>query len=65
MTDRGASGFIAGFFYGCDLVGRSLCTGTNSAEIRITLAIVTRLDAKQYEVCPVRCGWQPARIRSW
>ena len=37
MTDRGASGFIAGFFYGCDLVGRSLCTGTNSAEMFYTM----------------------------
>jgi hypothetical protein len=37
MTARGASGFIAGFFYGCDLVSRSSCSGTNSAEIFYTL----------------------------
>ncbi len=37
MTARGASGFIAGFFYGCDLVSRSACTGTNSAEIFYTM----------------------------
>ncbi|HET9439426.1 MAG TPA: hypothetical protein VFO52_04620, partial [Longimicrobiales bacterium] len=37
MTPRGASGFIAGFFYGCDLVSRDVCSGTNSAEIFYTL----------------------------
>jgi hypothetical protein len=37
MTPRNSSGFIAGFFYGCDLVSRSACTGTNSAEIFYTL----------------------------
>ena len=38
MTPRGSNGFIAGFFYGCDLVGRALCSGTNSGEIFYTLA---------------------------
>jgi hypothetical protein len=37
MTTRGSSGFIAGFFYGCDLVARTLCSGTNSAEIFYTM----------------------------
>lgn len=32
-TDRGATGFIAGFFYGCDLLSRNSCNGSNEAEI--------------------------------
>ena len=33
LTDRGASGFIAGFFYGCDLLSKSSCSGSNRAEM--------------------------------
>lgn len=33
MTPKGSSSFVAGFFYGCDLVSRSRCSGTNDAEI--------------------------------
>ncbi|HUP89589.1 MAG TPA: IPT/TIG domain-containing protein, partial [Longimicrobiales bacterium] len=33
LTPRGSNGFIAGFFYACDLVSRSACSGTNSAEV--------------------------------
>lgn len=36
-SGTGATSFIAGFFYGCDLVGRSICSGTNSAEMFYTL----------------------------
>ncbi len=36
-TSGGGSGFIAGFFYGCDLVTAALCSGTNRAEIFYTL----------------------------
>lgn len=32
-TARGAAGFIAGFFYGCDLLRRASCNGSNEAEI--------------------------------
>jgi hypothetical protein len=32
-TERGATGFIAGFFYGCDLLSRNSCNGSNEAEI--------------------------------
>lgn len=37
LTPRNASSFITGFFYGCDLVGRSLCSGSNDAEIFYSL----------------------------
>ncbi|HEY0306452.1 MAG TPA: IPT/TIG domain-containing protein [Longimicrobiales bacterium] len=38
MTPRGpGSGFIAGFFYGCDLVSVQQCSGTNRSEIFYTL----------------------------
>lgn len=39
MTPRasGGSGFIAGFFYGCDLVSAQVCSGTNRSEIFYTL----------------------------
>jgi hypothetical protein len=33
LTPRGSSSFVTGFFYGCDLVSRSRCSGTNQAEI--------------------------------
>ncbi|MGQ0560364.1 MAG: IPT/TIG domain-containing protein [Gemmatimonadota bacterium] len=33
LTARGSSGFIAGFFFGCDLLPRSKCDGSNEAEI--------------------------------
>lgn len=33
MTEEGSDGFIAGFFFGCDLVTRDECSGTNRAEI--------------------------------
>ncbi len=33
MTPAGSSGFIAGFFYGCDLVSRNVCAGSNGGEI--------------------------------
>ena len=37
LTPRNSSGFIAGFFYGCDLVSRSVCSGSNGGEIFYTL----------------------------
>lgn len=33
LTPRASGGFIAGFFYGCDLLARSSCNGSNEAEI--------------------------------
>jgi hypothetical protein len=33
LTPRGSSSFITGFFYGCDLVSRSRCSGTNRGEV--------------------------------
>jgi hypothetical protein len=33
LTKDGASGFIAGYFYGCDLVPASRCSATNQGEI--------------------------------
>ncbi len=33
LTERGTSGFIAGFFYGCDLLSKTACSGSNSTEI--------------------------------
>lgn len=33
LTPRSSSGFIAGFFYGCDLLSRSSCSGSNESEI--------------------------------
>jgi hypothetical protein len=33
LTDSDENGFIAGFFYGCDLVDSERCSDTNSAEI--------------------------------
>jgi hypothetical protein len=33
LTPRSSSSFITGFFYGCDLVSRSRCSGTNEGEI--------------------------------
>lgn len=33
LTPRGESSFIAGYFYGCDLLSRSRCSGSNGAEI--------------------------------
>lgn len=33
LTPRNSSSFITGFFYGCDLVSRSRCSGTNEGEI--------------------------------
>lgn len=37
MTPSGSSSFIAGFFYGCDLVSRSACSGSNGGEIFYTM----------------------------
>jgi hypothetical protein len=39
MTDRGANGFIAGFFYGCDLLPKSACTGSNIGEVFYTMVV--------------------------
>ncbi|MEX2610124.1 MAG: IPT/TIG domain-containing protein [Gemmatimonadota bacterium] len=33
LTEAGQSSFIAGYFYGCDLVEARACSGTNRAEI--------------------------------
>lgn len=33
LTPRGQSSFIAGYFYGCDLVSRARCSGSNQGEI--------------------------------
>ncbi|MGQ0814535.1 MAG: IPT/TIG domain-containing protein [Gemmatimonadota bacterium] len=33
LTPSGSTGFIAGFFFGCDLLARSQCSGSNEAEI--------------------------------
>jgi hypothetical protein len=33
LTPRGAASFISGFFYGCDLVPRNRCSGTNQGEV--------------------------------
>lgn len=33
LTPRNSSGFIAGFFYGCDLLSKSSCSGSNESEI--------------------------------
>jgi hypothetical protein len=33
LTERGEDGFIAGYFYGCDLVLATRCAATNRAEI--------------------------------
>ena len=33
LTEQSAAGFIAGYFYGCDLVEASRCSSTNSGEI--------------------------------
>jgi hypothetical protein len=38
LTPRNSSGFIAGFFYGCDLLTRQSCSGTNEAEIFYALS---------------------------
>lgn len=37
LTPRGSASFITGFFYGCDLVSRSRCAGTNRGEILYSL----------------------------
>ena len=37
LTPRGETSFIAGYFYGCDLVARSRCADTNSGEIFYSL----------------------------
>jgi hypothetical protein len=37
LTPRNESSFITGFFYGCDLVGRTRCSGSNDAEIFYSL----------------------------
>jgi hypothetical protein len=37
LTPRGESSFITGFFYGCDLVGRTRCSGSNEAEVFYSL----------------------------
>lgn len=33
LSEPSGNSFIAGYFFGCDLVSRSRCSGTNSAEI--------------------------------
>lgn len=33
LTPRASNGYIAGFFYGCDLLSRQTCSGSNEAEI--------------------------------
>ena len=33
LTPRGSNGFVAGFFFGCDLQTVGVCSGTNSGEI--------------------------------
>lgn len=33
MTPRHASGFVAGFYYGCDLLAKQACSGSNGAEM--------------------------------
>lgn len=33
LTPRGTNGYIAGFFYACDLLPRSSCSGTNRGEM--------------------------------
>jgi hypothetical protein len=33
LTPTNSSGFIAGFFYGCDLLTKTACAGTNGGEI--------------------------------
>lgn len=33
LTPRGSNGFVAGFFYGCDLQNALACSGTNAAEM--------------------------------
>lgn len=33
LTPRNENSFVAGFFYGCDLVARSRCSGSNLAEV--------------------------------
>jgi hypothetical protein len=33
LTPRNQSSYITGFFYGCDLLARNRCTGSNEAEI--------------------------------
>jgi hypothetical protein len=37
LTPRGENTFVAGYFYGCDLVARSRCSGTNSGEVFYSL----------------------------
>jgi hypothetical protein len=37
LTPRTESSFVTGFFYGCDLVDRKRCSGTNSGEIFYSL----------------------------
>lgn len=33
MTPKGSASFVAGFFYGCDLLPANACSGTNRAEV--------------------------------
>ena len=33
LTPKGSSGFVAGFFFGCDLQTKEQCSGTNRSEI--------------------------------
>lgn len=33
LTPRGAGGFVAGFYYGCDLLTKQACSGSNGAEM--------------------------------
>jgi hypothetical protein len=37
LTPRNQSSYITGFFYGCDLLARSRCSGSNEAEIFYSL----------------------------
>lgn len=33
LTPKGTSGFVAGFFYACDLLPRTACAGSNNGEV--------------------------------
>ena len=37
LTPRGEGTFVAGYFYGCDLVTKARCSGTNSGEVFYSL----------------------------
>lgn len=39
LTPKGSAGFVAGFFYGCDLLSKNSCSGTNESEIFYALSV--------------------------